>query len=68
MQLREIAGANCGRWSRDRDVYGKGAYSGEWAGIPSKKTMEAQILRAAVEIAREKKWIARSPLSDKDGK
>lgn len=32
-----------------------------------KKTMEAEILREAVEIAREKKWIARSPLSDKDG-
>lgn len=32
-----------------------------------KKTMEAENLREAVEIAREKKWIARSPLSDKDG-
>lgn len=32
-----------------------------------KKTMEAEILREAVELAREKKWIARSPLSDKDG-
>lgn len=32
-----------------------------------KKTMEAEILREAVEIAREKKWIARSPLLDKDG-
>lgn len=32
-----------------------------------KKTMEAEILREAIEIAREKKWIARSPLSDKDG-
>lgn len=31
-----------------------------------KKTMEAEILRAAVEFAREKKWIARSPLLDKD--
>jgi transposase len=32
-----------------------------------KKTMEAEILREAVELAREKKWIARSPLLDKDG-
>jgi transposase len=32
-----------------------------------KKTMEAEILREAVEVAREKKWIARSPLLDKDG-
>jgi transposase len=32
-----------------------------------KKTMEAEILREAIEVAREKKWIARSPLSDKDG-
>lgn len=32
-----------------------------------KKTMEAEILKEAVEFAREKKWIARSPLSDKDG-
>ena len=31
------------------------------------KTMEAEILREAVELAREKKWIARSPLLDKDG-
>lgn len=32
-----------------------------------KKTMEAEILREAVELAREKKWIAHSPLLDKDG-
>jgi transposase len=32
-----------------------------------KKTMEAEIFRKAVEIARAKKWIARSPLLDKDG-
>jgi transposase len=32
-----------------------------------KKTMEAEILKEAVEFAREKKWIARSPLLDKDG-
>ena len=32
-----------------------------------KKTMEAEILREAVDLAREKKWIARSPLLDKDG-
>ena len=32
-----------------------------------KKTMEAEILKEAVELAREKKWIARSPLSNKDG-
>lgn len=32
-----------------------------------KKTMEAEILKEAVEFAREKKWIARSPLSGKDG-
>jgi transposase len=31
-----------------------------------KKTMEAEILKEAVELAREKKWIARSPLSNKD--
>jgi transposase len=31
-----------------------------------KKTMEAEILREAVELAREKKWIARSPLLRKD--
>lgn len=31
-----------------------------------KKTMENEILKEAVEIAREKKWIARSPLSSKD--
>ena len=32
-----------------------------------KKTMEAEILNEAVEFARKKKWIARSPLLDKDG-
>jgi transposase len=32
-----------------------------------KKTMEAEILRETVELAREKKWIVRSPLLDKDG-
>jgi transposase len=31
-----------------------------------KKTMEAEILKEAVEFAREKKWIARSPLLGKD--
>ena len=31
-----------------------------------KKTMEAEILKEAVEIAREKKWIARAPLLPKD--
>ena len=31
-----------------------------------KKTMEAEILREAVEVAREKKWIARAPLMPKD--
>jgi transposase len=31
-----------------------------------KKTMEAEILKEAVELAREKKWIARSPLLGKD--
>lgn len=30
-----------------------------------KKTMEAEILKEAVELAREKKWIARSPLLGK---
>jgi transposase len=30
-----------------------------------KKTMEVEILKEAVEIAREKKWIARSPLLNK---
>ena len=33
-----------------------------------KKTMENEILKEAVEIAREKKWIARSPLLSKDDK
>lgn len=32
-----------------------------------KKTMENEILKEAVELARERKWIARSPLSDKEG-
>jgi transposase len=32
-----------------------------------KKTMEAEILREAIEVARGKKWIARSPLLGKDG-
>jgi transposase len=27
-----------------------------------KKTLEAEILKEAVEVARERKWIARSPL------
>lgn len=31
-----------------------------------KKTMEAEILKEAVELAREKKWIARSPLLGKE--
>jgi transposase len=31
-----------------------------------KKTMEAEILKEAVEFAREKKWIARAPLLPKD--
>jgi transposase len=31
-----------------------------------KKTMEVEILRDAIEIAREKKLISRSPLSGKD--
>jgi len=31
-----------------------------------KKTMEAEILKEAVEFAREKKWFARSPLLGKD--
>jgi transposase len=35
--------------------------------ILGKKTMEAEILKEAVEFAREKKWVARSPLLDKDG-
>ena len=30
-----------------------------------KKTMENEILKEAVELARERKWIARSPLSDR---
>jgi transposase len=30
-----------------------------------KKTLENEILKEAVELARERKWIARSPLSDK---
>ncbi len=31
-----------------------------------KKTMENDILKEAVDIAREKKWLLRSPLSNKD--
>jgi transposase len=31
-----------------------------------KKTMENEILKEAVELARERKWIARSPLLGKD--
>lgn len=31
-----------------------------------KKTMENEILKEAVDIAREKKWLLRSPLSNKD--
>ena len=31
-----------------------------------KKTLEAEILKEAVEFAREKKWIARAPLLPKD--
>lgn len=31
-----------------------------------KKTLEAEILKEAVEIARERKWIARSPLLPAD--
>jgi transposase len=31
-----------------------------------KKTMENEILKEAVDIAREKKWFARSPLLNKD--
>ncbi len=31
-----------------------------------KKTMEAEILKEAVEFAREKKWLARAPLLPKD--
>jgi transposase len=31
-----------------------------------KKTMEVEILKDAIEIAREKKLISRSPLSEKD--
>lgn len=31
-----------------------------------KKTMEAEILKEAVEIARSRKWIARSPLLPED--
>lgn len=32
-----------------------------------KKTMENEILKEAVEIARDRKWIARSPLLPGDG-
>ena len=31
-----------------------------------KKTMDHEILKEAVDIAREKKWLLRSPLSNKD--
>jgi transposase len=31
-----------------------------------KKTMENEILKEAVDLAREKKWIARSPLLNRD--
>ena len=34
--------------------------------ILGKKTLENEILKEAVEIATEKKWIARSPLLPKD--
>ena len=34
--------------------------------ILGKKTLENEILKEAVEIAAEKKWIARSPLLPKD--
>ena len=34
--------------------------------ILGKKTLENEILKEAVEIAAEKKWIARSPLVPKD--
>jgi len=30
--------------------------------MPGKKTMEAEVLKEAVEIARSRKWIANSPL------
>ncbi|MBT1080480.1 hypothetical protein KJ045_16210 [Pseudomonas aeruginosa] len=32
-----------------------------------KKTMEAEVLKEAVEIARSRKWIAHSPLLPGDG-
>ena len=35
--------------------------------ILGKKTLENEILKEAVELAAEKKWIARSPLLPKDG-
>jgi transposase-like protein len=35
--------------------------------ILGKKTLENEILKEAVEHAREKKWIARSPLQPEDG-
>lgn len=35
--------------------------------ILGKKTLENEILKEAVEVAREKKWIARSPLLPEDG-
>ena len=33
-----------------------------------KKTLEAEILKEAVEVARERKWIARSPWLPGDGR
>jgi transposase len=33
-----------------------------------KKTLEVEILKEAVEVARERKWIARSPLLPGDGR
>ena len=35
--------------------------------ILGKKTLENEILKEAVELAAEKKWIARSPLLPRDG-
>ena len=33
-----------------------------------KKTLEAEILKEAMEVARERKWLARSPLLPGDGR
>jgi transposase len=33
-----------------------------------KKTVEVEILREAVEVARDRKWISRSPLLPEEGK